>query len=119
MPLLRAHVRPDDRLLTLQFSNMFPAALRTPTVHGALPWWHAGRSFSAGTHPDPVALLDETTLVLQSTAPGAWSDKQPPLWAIYGPHVERRFTVVGATPNWQLWRRNDRPDASSGRERPS
>jgi hypothetical protein len=107
MGLLRQHARRDDRILALQFSNMFPAALQTPPVRGALPWWHVGRSFSKSVHPDPEALLAETTLVLQSTAPGDWNDKGQPLWPIYRPAIQKRFVPVAQTEHWTLWRRRD------------
>lgn len=108
MPLIRAHARPSDKILALSWSNPYSAALRTEPVRGSLPWWHSGRSYSEQIHPEPEALISETTLVLQSVAP-IFSGTAEPLWKIYGPTIEARFVPVAENEVWRLWRRKPGP----------
>jgi hypothetical protein len=104
--LLAGHVRPDSRILALDFSNPYPAFTATPAPRGVLLWWDPGRDYSAHVKPDAGAMLGDTTLVLQPRMlqPRFELDYDP-LWQAYGGDVQRRFTLVGETRLWRLWQR--------------
>jgi hypothetical protein len=107
LSLLRVHARPEDRIFTMQISSLYPALLGTPPIRDTLAWWDPERSFSVAVHPGPHELLDEATLVLQSTAPRSANLFGDYMWGIYGPYVRAHFEPVAETGSWVLWRRRD------------
>jgi hypothetical protein len=109
--LLRPKVRPDDRILTLAFANPYPAAFGTPSVPGAMTWWHYGRTFDEKVYPPAQALLRSATLIIVAKPPDATG---PALWNIYGATINREFAPVGENAMWVLLRRVV-PNSSSAR----
>ena len=126
--LLRAHARPGEVVLALEFTNPFPAILRGPPPRGALAWMDQGRTFSTTIHPDADMLLGQADLIVQTDyafdpqptfGPGAISDffawikpaganllgPGQDAWAIYGAEVEARFVPVATSGEVRIWRR--------------
>ncbi len=106
--LLAGYLRPDIRILALDFSNPYPAFTGTPAPRGALLWWDPGRDYSAHVKPDAAVMLGDTTLVLQPRLlQPRFELGYDPLWQAYGKEVEAHFTPVGQTRLWRLWQRRD------------
>lgn len=106
MTLLRAHGRPGDIVLALDFSNPYPFFLAAPSPRRALIWWHYGRDYTAVARPDPAVMLASATLVLQTKAEDELSGGQgKAAWDSYGADVRARFRPVGETGMFRLWRR--------------
>lgn len=104
--LLRGRLRPDDRVLALDFSNPYPQITGTMPPQGALLWWHLGRTYSAAHRPDPVPLLADVRFVLQSTQDYRGDDPHGAnAWMVYGPDVRRAYRPVAQLFPWVLWER--------------
>jgi hypothetical protein len=106
--LLRPHVRGrrDAVVLPLTFSNPFPLILGLPPVRHEVAWWHAGRTFSQETRPEPDLLLGGVDYVLMPKRYMSYSTVLA-FRAAYAPEIARDFRLVDENGSWQLLARRD------------
>lgn len=104
LTLVRAHIRPGDVILPMDFSNPYPFLFRAGSPHGAMLWMDMGRSYGEFAHPPARPLLHSSNLVIEIKN----EDYSHPghAWLVYGPDVARGFHIVGENETARLWRRN-------------
>ena len=106
--LLRPHIhgRHDAIVLPFIWSNPFPALLGLPPVRHEVAWWDPERTYNLALKPAPHVLLDPVDFVLVSHGyvnPLTGNT----MWAAYGDELHADFRIVGQTPHWDLWARQD------------
>ena len=103
LALLSQHRRPDDTVMSLDFSNPFSYALGMRPAAGGATTLHYRGNFNDSHHPAPERLFGNASLVIVPVVP---SEKGLLLSVprIYGPYLEEHFHLIGESPGWRLYR---------------
>lgn len=111
LSLVNQHRRPDDTVMSLDFSNPFSYALGMRPAPGGATTLHYRGNFNDSHHPAPERLFGQASLVMVPVAP---SEKGLLLSVprIYGPYLAAHFHLIGESPGWRLYRHN--PEAATG-----
>ncbi len=109
LALARQHRRPDDTIMSLDFSNPFSYAFRIRPAAGGTPMGMQFRTnFDDDNHVGPERLFGHASLVM-IPQPAAFSDFSlaSNIPRIYGPWLERHFHLIGETALWRAYRNNN------------
>ncbi len=105
VPLVNAHRRPNDTIMSLDFTNPFSYGLGMRPAYGGTPVFQFGTTFNDRFKPTPAFLIGSADLVV---VPKHASD--PTLDAnvprIYGPYLKSHFHEAGESRDWVLYRHN-------------
>ncbi len=108
--LARQHLRPDDSVVSLDFSNPFSFAFQLkPASGGTSMGLQFGTNFDDQHHIEPDRLFGHASLVMipQRRMFTDWS-LAANLPRLYGPWLEQHFHLIGETPLWRAYRNNTR-----------
>jgi len=108
LALARQHRRPDDTIVSLDFSNPFSYAFRIRPAWGGTPMGMQFRTnFDDENHVEAERLFGHASLVM-IPQPQAFSDFSlaANIPRIYGPSLERHFRLIGETVFWRVYRNN-------------
>jgi len=108
LALARQYRRPDDTIMSLDYSNPFSYAFRIPPAWGGTPMGLQYRTnFDDRNHVEPERLFGHASLVM-IPQPQAFSDYTlaGSIPRIYGPWLEQHFHLIGETVFWRLYRNN-------------
>lgn len=105
LSLVNRHRRPNETVMSLDFSNPFSYALGLPPAPGGATTLHYRGNFSESHHPAPERLFGQASLVMAPVIP---SDKGLlySIPRIYGPYLTAHFHLIGESAGWRLYRRN-------------
>lgn len=106
--LLRPHVAPTSRVLSVDWANPFPFCLGLPPVPGDHIAWHYGRVVGDSHHPDVARLVAQADFVMEPRA-GIQPDSLAFKKRLFDPLVASSFTRIASSRYWILWQR--RPSA--------
>jgi hypothetical protein len=101
--LLNLHRRPDDTVLSLNFTNPFSFGLGMKPPAGGTTWLQYGNDFDDHGPPAERIFGDASLVML----PKIFSDGTLPdtLPRIYGPFLKQHYALAAESPNWWLYRR--------------
>jgi hypothetical protein len=108
LALARQYRRPDDTIMSLDYSNPFSYAFRIRPAWGGTPMGLQYRTnFDDRNHVEPERLFGHASLVM-IPQPQAFSDYTlaGSIPRIYGPWLEQHFHLIGETVFWRLYRNN-------------
>ncbi|MBL8548719.1 MAG: hypothetical protein JNJ73_01945 [Hyphomonadaceae bacterium] len=113
LALLRAHLSPDSRLVSLTLGNPFSLALELPPARGAPLWLDIDTNFTRESLPPPERIFGDADFVIhpRPELTGCCMETVHVLLELNGPYLERRFLEVGRSRDWILLKR--RPDAGA------
>jgi hypothetical protein len=111
LALVNQHRRPDDTVMSLDFSNPFSYALGMRPAPGGAITLHYRGNFTDAHHPAPERLFGGASLVM---IPVVSSEKglARSVPRIYGPYLEEHFHPIGESKGWRIYRHN--PSAAGG-----
>ncbi|WP_037370643.1 hypothetical protein [Amycolatopsis orientalis] len=105
LALLRRHIRPGDRVVSMSLANPFAFALDlTPATGGPL-WWDLEISFDEQTHPAAEQVFGDAEWVMVPklrSGQGCCQDTVEAMNRIYGGYLAQRFRMVESTEDWTL-----------------
>jgi hypothetical protein len=103
--LVKQHRRPDDTVMSLDFSNPFSYALGMRPAPGGATTLHYRGNFNDAHHPAPERLFGRASLVMVPVVP---TEKGLLLSVprIYGPYLAAHFHLVGESQGWRIYRQN-------------
>lgn len=90
----------DGAVLSLNFSNPFPALLGVPSPRHAPVWLHKYHSFTATEHVPADRLFEGVAFVMVARGEG----NADALVAIYRDHLDVHFEEIDANQHWRLLR---------------
>ena len=99
LALLRQHLQPGEKLVTLDFSNPFNLALGLTPPRGDALWWHQGKTFTPQTHLAPERVFAEADWVVVAKRWEYW------VMPVYGGFIGERYVEVASGGQWSLYRR--------------
>jgi hypothetical protein len=101
--LLKLQRRPDDTVLSLNFTNPFSFALGMKPPAEGTTWLQYGNDFDDHGPPAERIFGDASLVML----PKIFSDGTLPdtLPRIYGPFLKQHYALAAESPNWWLYRR--------------
>jgi hypothetical protein len=102
MTLLRDKSSPGDRIVVLDFTNPFSLALLRPSPRGDALWWHEHLSFSEDVHLPPERVFAQADVVMLAQTEA----QESLLIDLYGPYLQRHFTLTARTDHWRLFHHN-------------
>jgi hypothetical protein len=108
LELARQHRRPDDTIMSLDFSNPFSYALRIGPAWGGTPMGMQFRTnFDDNNHVEPERLFGHASLVM-IPQPETFSNSSlaGSIPRIYGAWLEKHFHLIGETVFWRVYRNN-------------
>jgi dolichol kinase len=105
LALVSQHRRPDDTVMSLDFSNPFPYALGMRPAPGGATTLHYRGNFSDSHHPTPERLFGGASLVMIPVVPTEKGLARS-VPRIYGPYLKQHFHPIGESTGWRLYRRN-------------
>jgi hypothetical protein len=108
LALLNQHRRPDDTVMSLDFSNPFSYALGMRPAPGGATTFHYRGNFNDAHHPAPERLFGGASLVMIPVEPTEKGLARS-VPRIYGPYLEEHFHPIGESKGWRIYRR--RPEA--------
>lgn len=111
---------PGGAILALNFTNPYPALLRTTPPSGSLIWWDR-RTFSARSYPDARQLIGSSGAVLQGRTtdmgPGTLTNtslaNSSAMWPIYGRQISQEFKRIAQNEFWMMWIRHGESETST------
>ncbi len=105
VPLVERFKRPNDTLMSLDFTNPFSYGLGMHPAHGGTPVFQFGTTFNDRFRPSPEFLMGAADLVAvpKKASDPTLDDNVPRL---YGPYLKSHFHLVGESRDWRLYRRN-------------
>jgi hypothetical protein len=117
LALLRQHMAPGSKIVTLAASDPFSLALGTEPARGAPIWWDMNLSFNMTHYPVPQHLFAEADYVIypiivdktKECCPGTMTLEA--LSTLYMPYLDRHYTELGRSPHWVVLKRA-KPDRS-------
>ncbi|WP_406631355.1 hypothetical protein [Amycolatopsis sp. WGS_07] len=105
LALLRRHIRPGDRVLSMSLANPFAFALDLTPVTGGPLWWDLAISFDERTHPPAEEVFGAAQWVMVPKlrpGQGCCQDTVEAMTRVYGGYLAQHFQVVEATAEWTL-----------------
>jgi hypothetical protein len=108
LALVRAHRRPGDTIMSLDFTNPFSYGLGMRPAPGGTTVLQYRTTFDDTHHQSPRELFGLADLVMM---PKHFSDPTLPesIPRLYGPYLETHFHLIGESGIWRLYRRDDTP----------
>ena len=108
LTLVNQYRRPDDTIMSLDFSNPFSYALGMKPAPGGAITLHYGVNFSEAHHPAAQQLFGQASLVIIPKEP---TDKRLRLGIplVYGPYLKAHFHLIGESAGWWLYRHGAEP----------
>lgn len=105
--LLNDQRRPQDSVISLNFSNPFSFALGIKPPLGGTTWLQYGTNFDDLHGPSPERVFGNATLVM---LPKVFSDLTLPetVPRIYGPFLKQHYALAAESASWWLYRRKDK-----------
>ena len=105
LALVNQHRRPDDTVMSLDFSNPFSYALGMRPAPGGAITLHFRGNFTDAHHPTAERLFGGASLVMLPVVP---TDKglARSVPRIYGPYLEEHFHPIGESKGWRIYRHN-------------
>jgi hypothetical protein len=108
LALARQHRKPDDTIMSLDFSNPFSYTFRVRPARGGTPiGLQFDTNFNDKNHIEPDRLFGHASLVM-IPQPQMFSD-----WSLaaniprlYGPWLQQHFHLIGETAFWRAYRNN-------------
>jgi hypothetical protein len=102
--LLNQQRRPQDSVLSLDFTNPFSFALGMKPPSGGTTWLQYRTNFDDIHGPSPERVFGDATLVM---LPKVFSDYTLPetVPRIYGPFLKQHYALVAESVYWWLYRR--------------
>lgn len=93
-----------SRIVSLTFSNPFPALLGAPPAKGTALWWHLHRTFGDSPLPSPEEIFGDAEVVLE---PKVYFDARTldALRAAAAPAFGTELSKAGETEYWIYWAR--------------
>jgi hypothetical protein len=112
LSLVSRYRRPDDTVMSLDFSNPFSYSLGMRPAPGGATTLHYLGNFSESHHPTPERLFGQASLVAVPLVP---TEKGLTFSVphIYGPYLAAHFALTGESQGWRLYRHN--PEATGAR----
>jgi hypothetical protein len=107
MSLLKGHLRPNDTLVSLDYSNTFSYALGVKPALGGATWLSYGNNFDE-VHPGAERLFGNSSLAIVPRirdVDSVQASIQIAIRRVYGPFLVQHFQLVGESTHWQLYRR--------------
>ncbi|MGW4399846.1 hypothetical protein ACWEHA_31545 [Amycolatopsis nivea] len=109
LALLRRHIRPGDRVVSMSLANPFAFALDlTPATGGPL-WWDWEISFDERTHPAAEQVFGQAQWVMVPKlrpGQGCCQDTVEAMTRIYGGYLAQHFRMAESTEDWTLFTRS-------------
>jgi hypothetical protein len=105
LALVNQHRRPDDTVMSLDFSNPFSYALGMRPAPGGATTLHYRGNFNDSHHPASERLFGGASLVMIPVVPTEKGLARS-VPRIYGPYLEEHFHLIGESTGWRLYRRN-------------
>ena len=105
LALVQQYRRPDDTVMSLDFSNPFSYALGMRPASGGAITLHYRGNFSDSHHPTPERLFGSASLVMQPVVPTERGLARS-VPRIYGPYLEEHFHRIGESAGWRIYRHN-------------
>jgi hypothetical protein len=112
LTLFTQHRRPDDTVMSLDFSNPFSYALGMRPAPGGATWLHYRGNFNDSHHPTPERLFGGASLVMIPVVPEQGLSRSVP--RIYGPYLQGHFHLIGESKGWRIYRHRPEPAGESG-----
>jgi hypothetical protein len=103
LALLNQHRRPDDTVMSLDFSNPFSYALGMRPAPGGAITLHYRGNFTDAHHPAPERLFGGASLVMIPVVPTEKGLARS-VPRIYGPYLEEHFHLIGESKGWRIYR---------------
>lgn len=98
--------RPGAHVLSLTWTNPFPALAGTAVNPHELSWWDPVRSFSVRHHPAAGTVLHDVDYVLEPRFRWEYFAQTTDLMTnIYGRAIAHDFSPIATTGCWRLWKR--------------
>ena len=94
-----------DKIISLDFTNVFSYALAIPPARGGMACLNYGGTFGDRSHPDPARLFGNADVVMVPIVFSA-ARLDTGISRIYGPFLNGHFHLIGASANWRFYRRN-------------
>jgi len=108
LALVNQHRRPDDTIMSLDFSNPFSYALGMNPAPGGATTLHYRGNFTDDRHPAPQRLFGQANLVIVPVVPSD-TGLIYSIPRVYGPYLAAHFHPIGESAGWRLYRRNPEP----------
>lgn len=98
-------VHGSGTVMTVDYSNPFPALLHLPPVHGDYLWYHDGVNVGVGDLPPPEKFFPGVKYVLVPQVPARMRSRDFVL-ETYGPWIVDHYHRVDNGGIWEIWLRN-------------
>lgn len=108
LALVNQYRRPDDTIMSLDFSNPFSYALGMLPAPGGATTLHYRGNFTDEHHPAPDRLFGQASLVMVPVVPSE-AGLTSSIPRVYGPYLAVHFHRIGESPGWRIFRRNPPP----------
>jgi hypothetical protein len=99
--LLKEHIAPDNKLVTLSFSNPFNFVFGLQPATGDSLCWHGDRTYTISNHPQAERVFSNADLIIINKRE-LWNKE---LWPIYQDYIQRHFIFVEQSNFWILYKR--------------
>jgi hypothetical protein len=105
IPLVEQYRRPNDRLMSLDFTNPFSYGLGMRPAYGGTTVLQFGTTFNDRFKPSPEFLMGAADLIAvpKKASDGTLDDSIPRL---YGAFLGSHYREIGESREWRLYRRN-------------
>ena len=101
LALIRQAGLEHEACFTLDFTNPFPFALRSPPPRGGATFWQENFSFARDSYPAPALAFRGVDILMIPKFPEIpW--ETPVLLEIYGPYIASHFIPVAESKHWRL-----------------
>jgi hypothetical protein len=110
LDILRDEGSDSKRILTLYFSNPYPALTHTPSPLPVLLWWHFERTFSRTRFLPAHLVFGQSAIVLETKMDSVYEPTpngitQRELAMLYGAYIQENYALVTETHYWRRWDR--------------
>lgn len=97
--LLKKHIVPGNKLVTLSYSNPFDFLLGLQPASGGSLCWHEGGTLTYSNHPQADRVFSNADLIVVDKQLGGL------FWPTYGDYINKRFVLVEKSDYWILLKR--------------
>ncbi len=105
IPLIKRFRKPNDTLMSLDFTNPFSYGFGMRPAYGGTPVFQYGTTFNDRFKPTPEFLMGSADLIAvpKKASDPTLDDNVPRL---YGPYLKSHYHLLGESRDWRLYRRN-------------
>lgn len=105
VPLVEKFRRPNDTIMSLDFTNPFSYGFGMRPAYGGTPVLQYGTTFNDRFKPTPEFLIGSADLIaVPKKASDPTLDSNLP--RLYGPYLKSHYHLLGESRDWRLYRRN-------------